>query len=67
MSFLKGAVGIVMGIVIMLFGGLMLYVAGYGVMKPVYSGIVWLGVAVFIGSPLVYWGGGLVRRVRRNS
>lgn len=67
MSFVKGAVGIVCGIGIMLFGALMLSVAGYGSMKPIYEGVLWLGVLIFVLSPIIYWGGGIVRWVQENA
>lgn len=56
MSLIKGAIGAVAGIIIILFGAAMLSCCGYGVMEPFYSGILWLGVFVFVASPLYYWG-----------
>lgn len=67
MSFVKGAIGLVCGIVVMVFGALMTSVAGYGIMAPVYEGVFWLGLAVFLGSPAIYWGGAVARAVRENT
>lgn len=67
MSIQKALAGAFVGLLIMLFGLQMYSVGGYGVMEPIYRGIIYLGLLVIVVAPIYYWVIPTFREPRDNA